>query len=593
MNIVTIAPNLQVSLPTADPAAIQGMERLLDGLQGLFPGATPPTLPPAVTARFADLLDRLSSGEVAPALGGANPHIPRVSPDEPVSSETDACDDARLCLLAPLAAASISSLNRSPVGDVSYDVTQPAGPSALMSGKPMPAPPLSDPTTTLVGASQRLGTGEIKAEGSPDSRGIVNSADATLDVMGDSTVVSTADTAADTVANTAADTSVDGGVDPAVTFARASERDQTDAAVDPGSVPPTDSPPTDSIPRNETGPARDQITPVEIPSCAAVDSGRLEQRNPVTSNGAPREALPAESTGPMERPAQPAVTRAAWSSHGDANFEPRRAAPSSRPSQTAVTDEPDVEGIATELTAHRSSSVRAGGNFDAAAGSPTADLGPPVPDVSTGAMSLTPTSRPEGMEQVLLAFGQNGTSHRGNRTDLAAGRAVASLGDHLKSSRRPPTEWLSAPHVPAEVAVPAEAFGAHLQEVVLRQWEAAHEPESSRVVLRLDPPELGSIDVHVALANDHVSIRLVATEEGARHVLEQQLQTLHQALQDQGLTVQQCEVGFGSTGHGAQGSLSQSADDSGRGGDPRWSPESVPPTVELPRRLRSLLDYVA
>ena len=60
--------------------------------------------------------------------------------------------------------------------------------------------------------------------------------------------------------------------------------------------------------------------------------------------------------------------------------------------------------------------------------------------------------------------------------------------------------------------------------------------------LRLDPPELGMVRVHLRLTDDVVSVRFIAGDEAATRMLESQLPDLRQSLAERGLTFTQCDV---------------------------------------------------
>ncbi len=98
-------------------------------------------------------------------------------------------------------------------------------------------------------------------------------------------------------------------------------------------------------------------------------------------------------------------------------------------------------------------------------------------------------------------------------------------------------------------SVRVESLPNRVSEIVGQHLEQPLSSESSSVVLRLDPPELGRVHIHVSLTNDVVSIRMVATDEAARQIIERQLNDLHQSLANQGISFTQCQVDCNSSGH--------------------------------------------
>lgn len=60
--------------------------------------------------------------------------------------------------------------------------------------------------------------------------------------------------------------------------------------------------------------------------------------------------------------------------------------------------------------------------------------------------------------------------------------------------------------------------------------------------LRLDPPELGTVRVHLRLTDDAVAVRLIVADEAVTRILESQLSDLRQSLSERGLAFAQCDV---------------------------------------------------
>lgn len=151
-----------------------------------------------------------------------------------------------------------------------------------------------------------------------------------------------------------------------------------------------------------------------------------------------------------------------------------------------------------------------------------------------------------------------------------------------------PLEQTTAP-------VPMESFVHRMTEIVQQRLEEAPEADKSSVVLRLDPPDLGRLNVHLSISNDVISIRMVATDEAARQAIERQLGNLHQSLDSQGVAFTPCQVECQSQGQNSsnQAPFQQRPDDvaSVPFGQPR-NPLTAP-GVQSYKRSRSALDYVA
>ena len=92
-----------------------------------------------------------------------------------------------------------------------------------------------------------------------------------------------------------------------------------------------------------------------------------------------------------------------------------------------------------------------------------------------------------------------------------------------------------------------------LASAVLNQLEAEPIATSRTFRLRLDPRELGPVEIQLTVVNDVVSIQFVAHDEGARHAISRQLDELRQSLTDSGISFGQFDVSS-QTGsdHGSQ-----------------------------------------
>ncbi|MEI8380525.1 MAG: flagellar hook-length control protein FliK [Planctomycetota bacterium] len=147
----------------------------------------------------------------------------------------------------------------------------------------------------------------------------------------------------------------------------------------------------------------------------------------------------------------------------------------------------------------------------------------------------------------------------------------------------------------AAVPVPMESFVHRMTEIVQQRLEGSPEADKSSVVLRLDPPDLGRLNVHLSISNDVVSIRMVATDEAARQAIERQLGNLHQSLDSQGVAFTPCQVECQTQGQNSsnQAPFHQGPDDvlSVPFGQTR-NPLTAA-SVQAYARSRSALDYVA
>jgi flagellar hook-length control protein FliK len=70
--------------------------------------------------------------------------------------------------------------------------------------------------------------------------------------------------------------------------------------------------------------------------------------------------------------------------------------------------------------------------------------------------------------------------------------------------------------------------------------------------LTLTPPELGQVRVQLTLTNQTLSARLVAQDGATRQLIQSQMDSLRQRLQDTGLGLGQLDVSGGGSGSGGQ-----------------------------------------
>ncbi len=101
---------------------------------------------------------------------------------------------------------------------------------------------------------------------------------------------------------------------------------------------------------------------------------------------------------------------------------------------------------------------------------------------------------------------------------------------------------------------------------VARGMSQALKSHGGAVTLRLTPPELGTVRVHLEMQGTTVSARFHAQTDTAQAMLSRQLTQLRQGLEAQGLTVDRLSVA--SLSSDGSGDASNSRDDRGRDGMP-------------------------
>lgn len=153
----------------------------------------------------------------------------------------------------------------------------------------------------------------------------------------------------------------------------------------------------------------------------------------------------------------------------------------------------------------------------------------------------------------------------------AAARAVQlettisfeNLGQSLPAEHRPAATSLfsttlaspSAQSADGNISAQITAQGRELPDVqenpvgqLARGLRAALQQRGGTVNLRLDPPELGELRIHMNISRGVVSAEFHASTPQAQHLLEKSLTALRSTLEHQGLSVDRLSVSTHSTG---------------------------------------------
>ena len=125
---------------------------------------------------------------------------------------------------------------------------------------------------------------------------------------------------------------------------------------------------------------------------------------------------------------------------------------------------------------------------------------------------------------------------------------VSSRGHQVTHEPHPPTGFSIN-----DAPVPLDDVALHVEQLALDFLQHPQQAEPTTVVLKLEPPELGRVEVHLSLSHDDsLSIRMIAPDDAARQVIERQMNQLQQSLSDQGVSWNQCSVECGVSGQSQQ-----------------------------------------
>jgi flagellar hook-length control protein FliK len=79
-------------------------------------------------------------------------------------------------------------------------------------------------------------------------------------------------------------------------------------------------------------------------------------------------------------------------------------------------------------------------------------------------------------------------------------------------------------------------------ESIVAHAEVVRREGRTDIYMRLDPPELGTVQVHLSASAHAVSARLVIHGEEARQIVESQLHSLRQTLAQAGVSLDKLDV---------------------------------------------------
>lgn len=154
------------------------------------------------------------------------------------------------------------------------------------------------------------------------------------------------------------------------------------------------------------------------------------------------------------------------------------------------------------------------------------------------------------------------TSHSDSQPQTNASQAASPQSTVSLPIPAGPVGTISA-NTPAAGASDAQANGSaadQLSRAFVAQASLVNHDGRTDFHLRLQPPQLGSVQIHLTATDHTVSARVIVTQDGARQLIEGQVQQLRQSLADSGLVLGSFDVmqnsgGFSQGGHHPQPEL--------------------------------------
>ncbi|MEO8466682.1 MAG: flagellar hook-length control protein FliK [Gammaproteobacteria bacterium] len=276
-----------------------------------------------------------------------------------------------------------------------------------------------------------------------------------------------------------------------------------------------------SAPAEQPGPAANALPVADLDLPATPDAAK-----PVTVASAAPAAPPAAADTPP-RPDVPAALEAALPPTGA-----RDSTPEVRAGQMRAAEQPAALSAAaagTDLGGTQANSMSAA---------------TPVAEVADGA------TRPDRREAALEAFTLPATMASGDAAALptSATPAFAPTATHASPAATPTADASTAAGQGAAIDTRAdnwhEALASRVQVLVDQHVGEAH--------IKLNPPELGAVDIKISLVDDKTFVQLTASNAAARDELTQSLPRLRELLSAGGLSLGGASVHGGSGGQAGQ-----------------------------------------
>ncbi|HWG43736.1 MAG TPA: flagellar hook-length control protein FliK [Gemmataceae bacterium] len=113
----------------------------------------------------------------------------------------------------------------------------------------------------------------------------------------------------------------------------------------------------------------------------------------------------------------------------------------------------------------------------------------------------------------------------------------------------------SAPTVPSSGAAPIPPIADQLTQAIITRADVVNHEGRTDFHLRLEPPQLGTVQIHLTATDHSISARVVVAQEGTRQLIEGQADQLRQSLANAGVSLTGFDVtqnGGGSSGGGRQ-----------------------------------------
>jgi flagellar hook-length control protein FliK len=185
------------------------------------------------------------------------------------------------------------------------------------------------------------------------------------------------------------------------------------------------------------------------------------------------------------------------------------------------------------------------------------------------------------------------TSNNSPRAESDRLEAASAGGTNLSNSATGAAPATANQATTAQFSDPAShaSVTEQVSRAIVAQADVATSSGRVDFRLRLEPPELGTVNVHLTLTNQGLTAHLTVQEGAARQLIQGQLESLRQRLQEMGVGMGQLDVSGGGGGTGGQPQTPSSVSSANLSAG-EASPTAQSPTTASSSASTSLIDVM-
>jgi flagellar hook-length control protein FliK len=215
---------------------------------------------------------------------------------------------------------------------------------------------------------------------------------------------------------------------------------------------------------------------------------------------------------------------------------------------------------------------------------------PPAGRMSQSTISATMENLPDMSSAAHAPKGSSGTpaasvvqAAAGLPDNPSAGNGESAPQTPLAGAAASGTNETAATEAPSSAGAPLRSAASPVPEQVLMALKQALKNGQNQLQLRLDPPELGHVRLHLSIDGNRMKVVLEVNAETTREVLQEAVPQLRQILQDDQIGLDEFEVRYvhpdGQFGGDSKRDESEDPDGDGSRGEESPDPDVLGPIV--------------